>query len=125
MWSGGSAIAFDAGSAYADGQIELRGPLAVMVPFPVAGIRNLQPVSTSGNAGWGDGDMGIREHSHGLFQAVYHHRGRDGIAKPAAINVHFNRVRVPGIESERHFVDHWKLPVVISQQPGRNDGKRD
>jgi hypothetical protein len=128
LWSRGSRIAFDAGSAYADGQIKMRGPLAVIVTSPVAVIRDLQPVSSGGNAGGSDGDVGSREHGHGLFQAVQNHCGRDGAAETAAINVHFNRVRVPGIESERHFIDGWNLLVIIviiSQQPGRNDGKRD
>jgi len=125
LWSRGSPIAFDPGSAYANGQIKIRDPPAVIVTSPVAVIRDLQPVSTGRNAGGGDSDVGIREHGHGLFQAVQNHCGRDGVAEAAAINIHFNRVRVPGIESERHFVDRWNVLVIISQQSSRNDGKRD
>jgi hypothetical protein len=112
LWS---HIAFARGSASANGQIKERSPGETIIASPAAVIRDLQPVSTGESTRWGYCDVGIREHSYGLFQAVNYHRGWDSAAETAAKNVHFNRVRVPGIVSERHFVDYRNVLVIISQ----------
>jgi hypothetical protein len=78
-------------------------------------IRDLQSVSSGEDTRGEDCYVGICEHGYGLFQTINNHCGWDSAAKTAAENVHFNRVWVPGIVSERHFIDYWNVLVIISQ----------
>jgi hypothetical protein len=112
LWS---HSAFAAGSTACNGQIKQRSSGEAIVTAPAAVVRDLQPVSSGEDTRREDCDVGIREHGYGLFQAVNHHRGWDSSAKATAKNVHFNRFRVPGIESERHFIDHRNVLVIVGQ----------
>ncbi len=85
------------------------------IASPAAVIRDLQPVSSGEDSRREDCDVGICEHGYGLLQTIDNHCGWDSAAETVAKNVHFNRFRVPGIVSERYFIDYWNVLVIISQ----------
>jgi hypothetical protein len=87
----------------------------MIIASPAAAIRNLQPVSSGKDTRREDCNVSICKHGYGLFQTINNHRRWDSAAKTTAKNVHFNRCWVPGIVSERHFIDYWNILVIISR----------